>query len=62
MLLQEASYCPLPKALISGVVVWYNSVMENPLGIWNHFKYVELKNVCCRDLAHLQRELSAAEG
>ena len=30
-------------------------------GVWNYFKHVELKNVCCPDIAHLQRELSAAE-
>ncbi len=30
-------------------------------GIWNYFKHVELRNVCCRDMAHLQQELSGAE-
>jgi transposase len=30
-------------------------------GIWHYLKHVELKNVCCQDMAHLQRELSAAE-
>lgn len=29
-------------------------------GIWNYLKRVELKNVCCRDLAHLRAELSKA--
>ena len=33
----------------------------NPLdqGVWQHLKHVELANVCCRDLAHLRRELHA---
>ena len=30
-------------------------------GIWNYLKRVELKNVCCRDLAHLGRELRRAK-
>lgn len=30
-------------------------------GVWNYFKHVELKNLCCRDIPHLQRELSAAQ-
>ncbi len=25
-------------------------------GIWKHLKYVELKNVCCRNLSELKRE------
>ena len=29
-------------------------------GIWNYLKRVELKNVCCRDLAHLRSELRKA--
>jgi transposase len=29
-------------------------------GLWNHGKRVELRNVCCRDLAHLKRELRQA--
>lgn len=29
-------------------------------GIWNYLKRVELGNVCCRDLNHLQRELLRA--
>lgn len=29
-------------------------------GIWNHLKRVELGNICCRDLAQLQRELIRA--
>jgi transposase len=29
-------------------------------GIWHYLKQVELKNVCCADLAHLRRELEAA--
>lgn len=29
-------------------------------GIWNYLKRVELGNVCCRDLDHLQRELIRA--
>lgn len=29
-------------------------------GIWNYLKRVELGNVCCRDLAQLQRELIRA--
>jgi transposase len=30
-------------------------------GIWKHLKYVELKNVCCRDLPELRRELLKAK-
>jgi hypothetical protein len=26
-------------------------------GIWNHLKYVELRNLCCRDLRRLRHEL-----
>jgi transposase len=29
-------------------------------GIWNYLKHVELRNVCCRDLAHLKQELRRA--
>jgi transposase len=29
-------------------------------GIWNYLKRVELRNVCCRDLAHLKREFRLA--
>jgi transposase len=29
-------------------------------GIWNYLKRVELRNVCCRDLAQLKRELRLA--
>jgi transposase len=29
-------------------------------GIWHYLKHVELKNVCCHDLRHLGRELTAA--
>jgi transposase len=29
-------------------------------GIWNYLKRVELRNVCCRDLSHLRRELRLA--
>lgn len=29
-------------------------------GIWNYLKRVELRNVCCRDLLHLKRELRRA--
>jgi transposase len=30
-------------------------------GIWKHLKYVELKNVCCRSLCELRRELRKAK-
>jgi transposase len=30
-------------------------------GIWKHLKYVELKNVCCRNLLELRRELRKAK-
>jgi transposase len=30
-------------------------------GIWKHLKYVELKNVCCRDLRELKVELRKAK-
>jgi transposase len=30
-------------------------------GIWHYFKQVEMKNLCCEDMPHLKRELSAAE-
>ena len=30
-------------------------------GIWKHLKYVELKNVCCRSLKELRRELRKAK-
>ena len=29
-------------------------------GVWNHLKYVELKNVCCTDLSGLRQELHLA--
>lgn len=29
-------------------------------GVWNHLKYVELKNVCCTDLNNLRQELHLA--
>jgi transposase len=31
-------------------------------GIWHYLKHVELRNVCCRDLAHLKQELRRATG
>ena len=31
-------------------------------GIWHYLKHVEMKNLCCGDMAHLHRELSAAQG
>ena len=30
-------------------------------GIWKHLKCVELKNVCCRSLSELRRELRKAK-
>lgn len=30
-------------------------------GIWKHLKYVELKNVCCRILSELRKELRKAK-
>ena len=30
-------------------------------GIWKHLKHVELKNVCCRNLSELRRELRKAK-
>jgi transposase len=29
-------------------------------GVWQHLKYVELRNVCCKNLDHLHRELKLA--
>lgn len=29
-------------------------------GVWQHLKHVELRNVCCKDLSHLGRELTLA--
>lgn len=29
-------------------------------GVWNQLKYVELRNVCCRDVAHLHQQLNLA--
>lgn len=29
-------------------------------GIWQHLKNVEMRNLCCRDLGHLRRELQLA--
>ena len=29
-------------------------------GVWQHLKYVELRNVCCKNLDHLHRELNLA--
>lgn len=29
-------------------------------GVWPHLKHVELRNVCCKDLSHLGRELHLA--
>jgi len=30
-------------------------------GIWKHLKYVELKNICCKSLSKLRRELRKAK-
>ena len=30
-------------------------------GVWKHLKYVELKNICCRSLSELRRELRKAK-
>jgi transposase len=30
-------------------------------GIWHYLKHVEMKNLCCPDMLHLTRELTAAE-
>jgi hypothetical protein len=30
-------------------------------GIWKHLKHVELKNVCCRSLSELRRQLRKAK-
>ena len=30
-------------------------------GIWKHLKYVELKNICCKSLSELRRELRKAK-
>ena len=30
-------------------------------GVWKHLKYVELRNVCCRNLSELRRELRKAK-
>lgn len=30
-------------------------------GVWQHLKHVELRNLCCTDLAHLSRELRRAK-
>ncbi len=30
-------------------------------GIWRHLKYVELKNICCRSLSELRKELRKAK-
>jgi hypothetical protein len=33
----------------------------NPVeGVWDHLKYVELRNFCCWDLPHLNTELTLA--
>ena len=29
-------------------------------GVWNQLKYAELRNVCCRDVAHLHQQLNLA--
>jgi transposase len=29
-------------------------------GVWQHLKHVELRNVCCKNLSHLSRELNLA--
>ncbi|HEY7423447.1 MAG TPA: hypothetical protein VH682_04325 [Gemmataceae bacterium] len=29
-------------------------------GVWRHLKRVDLRNVCCRDLAQLHHELTGA--
>ena len=29
-------------------------------GVWQHLKHVELRNVCCKNLSHLGRELNLA--
>lgn len=29
-------------------------------GIWRYLKYVELRNLCCRDIGHLREELDQA--
>ena len=30
-------------------------------GIWKHLKYVELKNICCRSLSELRKEMRKAK-
>lgn len=40
----------------------YDAPELNPdEGIWKHLKYVELKNVCCRNLSELHSELRKAK-
>jgi transposase len=39
----------------------YAPEMNPDEGIWKHLKHVELKNVCCRGLSELRRELPKAK-
>lgn len=38
----------------------YASDLNPDEGIWNYLKYVDMKNLCCRDLAHLRHEFRKA--
>lgn len=38
----------------------YAPELDPEEGVWRHLKYVELRNICCRDLAETRRELRAA--
>jgi hypothetical protein len=33
-------------------------MMSGREGVWQHFKHVELRNLCCTDLDHLRAELN----
>ena len=39
----------------------YAPELNSDEGIWHYLKHVEMKNLCCTDMPHLKRELSAAE-
>ena len=38
----------------------YAPELNPAAGVWQHLKHVELRNVCCKDLGHLGRELHLA--
>lgn len=55
--LEDGAACRLKLERLAG----YAPELNPDEGIWKHLKYVELKNVCCRNLSELRRELRKAK-